>query len=266
MFKLNNDNSNIKSLSSIFKINRDDLNFNPRIRDEFVKQHLSNLPPTTKVLDISSGNKPYKHLFEHCIYKCHEFEGNKEIIDTFRGEKNKKMDHDFYSPIDNIPVPDNEFDILLCTEVFEHIPEPIKAMEEFVRICKPGGKILITAPFTSGIHQEPHHFYSGFSPFFYNYLKDKFSLKITEFKSQGDLFLLSHQFNSTIFGINHPTIMKNPSFKKIFNDIREFVMNYTINLSKSHKNKESHYNNPENMLKYEYFNQFTIGYCVIFEK
>lgn len=91
-------NSNITSLSSIFKINRDDLNFNPRIRDEFVKQHLSNLPPTTKVLDISSGNKPYKHLFEHCIYKSHEFEGNKEIIDTFRGEKIKRWIMIFIHP------------------------------------------------------------------------------------------------------------------------------------------------------------------------
>jgi len=240
--------------------------FNPELRDEFVKMHATNIPKNSKVLDVSSGTKPYKKYFEHCIYTCHEFEENVNIIDTFRGEQGEKQ-HDIYSPIDAIPMPDNEYDFIICTEVFEHIPEPIKAMGEFVRLCKPGGKILITAPFTSGIHQEPYHFYSGFSPFFYNYLKEKYNLDITAFKSQGDLFLLQNQEIQRCLQHVHPTIQSNSEFNTTYQKIRQFLYIYTLHMSKLVSNQLNQYNTPEKMTELlSNVNQFTLGYCVLFQK
>lgn len=240
--------------------------FNPQLRDEFVQNHAQSLPPNTKVLDVSSGAKPYQKYFSHCNYTCHEFAGNQNIVDTFRGESSKTV-HDIYSPIDSIPVPDNEFDFVLCTEVFEHIPEPIKAMEEFVRLCKPGGKILITAPFTSGIHQEPYHFYAGFSPFFYNYLKEKFHLNITAFKSQGNLFLLQNQEIQRCLVYTHPTIQQNSTLLNTYNQIKQFLHAYTLHMSKAVEHQLSFYDSPDKMTQsFHNINHFTIGYCVLFEK
>jgi hypothetical protein len=54
----------------------------------------------------------------------------------------------------------------------------IQAIKEMTRICKKGGQIIITAPFTSGLHQEPHHYYAGFSPHFYNYVAKKYDLTV----------------------------------------------------------------------------------------
>lgn len=241
-------------------------NFNPQLRDEFVHNHATNIPNGSKVLDVSSGAKPYKKFFKHCNYTSHEFDGNSNITDVFRKEKGEKQ-HDIYSPIDAIPMPDNEYDFIICTEVFEHIPEPIKAMEEFVRLCKPGGNILITAPFTSGIHQEPYHFYAGFSPFFYNYLKEKYDLDITAFKSQGDIFLLQNQEIQRCLQHVHPIIQKSNILQGAYNQIKKFLYNYTLHMSNLISNQLNQYNTPEKMTELlSNVNQFTIGYCVLFKK
>jgi ubiquinone/menaquinone biosynthesis C-methylase UbiE len=244
-------------------------NFNPGLRDDFIKEIASNMPPNSKILDVSSGNKPYMNLFSHCIYTSHEFSGNINILDGSRNEtdiKNKK--HDIYSDINNIPVESNSFDLVLCTEVFEHIPEPIRAMMELVRICKPSGRICITAPFTSGIHQEPYHFYSGFSPYFYNYLKRMYNLNIIAFKSQGDNFLLNHQEIGRCLQHRHTIISSNAELSKTYDSVINFLRLYTLYMSDSLKNELDKFNSPEKMLDLYggAINNFTIGYCVLFEK
>ena len=244
-----------------------DSNYNPKIRDDFIAEIAEELVKNSSVLDVSSGNKPYEQLFKHCNYTTHEFTENKKIIDGFRQEtsiENKK--HDIYSPIDNIPVPDNSFDLVICTEVFEHIPEPIKAMQELVRICKPNGKILITAPFTSGIHQEPFHFYSGFSPFFYNFLKEKFNLKILRFKSQGDMFLLNHQEIGRCLSCKPNAIIKNQNNLNVLYQCENIIKKYLLNLSSYYSESLNKTNTPENMMTLTTGNQFTIGYCVLYSK
>ncbi|MEZ4801948.1 MAG: methyltransferase domain-containing protein [Gelidibacter sp.] len=46
---------------------------------------------------------------------------------------------DVKADICNLPFKDNEFDIILCNHVLEHIPNDIKAMQELYRVMKPGG-------------------------------------------------------------------------------------------------------------------------------
>jgi len=45
-----------------------------------------------------------------------------------------------------IPFPENHFDIVLSSEVIEHTPEPLKAIEEFIRVCKNGGDVVVSCP------------------------------------------------------------------------------------------------------------------------
>ncbi len=74
---------------------------------------------------------------------------------------------DYVCDITQIPVEPATFDVVLCTEVLEHHPEPINVVAELARVLKPGGVLLLTAPLGSGIHQEPYHFYGGYTPFWY---------------------------------------------------------------------------------------------------
>lgn len=57
------------------------------------------------------------------------------------------------SGADRLPFADNSADVVLCSEVLEHLPEPLDrhALAELIRILKPGGKLLITVPSLEGL-------------------------------------------------------------------------------------------------------------------
>jgi SAM-dependent methyltransferase len=51
--------------------------------------------------------------------------------------------------------------------VLEHVPEPIRVVNELSRILRKGGRLWLTAPLGCGLHQEPHHYYGGYTPYWY---------------------------------------------------------------------------------------------------
>jgi len=140
--------------------------FNQYNRDLWIREQASKLQAGSLVLDVGAGAGPYRPLFEHCEYHAHDFA--KEP-----GTQGKYTKLDFVSDILNIPVSDESYDMVLCTEVLEHVPEPVKALFEFSRILKPHGKLIVTAPLGAHLHQQPYHFYGGFTPFWYEkFLKE----------------------------------------------------------------------------------------------
>lgn len=171
---------------------------NPKTRDTWVAEFAKSVPAGSRVLDVSAGARPYKHLWSHCDYFSHEFPGNLELVDSFRGEdavaENKKSleklqrTHDFLGEVHNTTAPSDSFDVVLLTEVLEHVPEPLLAIKELARVAKRGGQIVVTAPFTSGSHQQPYHFAAGYSPEFYRHAAKLSGLTVAEITSQGDFF------------------------------------------------------------------------------
>ena len=45
-----------------------------------------------------------------------------------------------------IPLSDGVGDLVVCTEVLEHVPDPMAFLAELVRVAKPGARLLITVP------------------------------------------------------------------------------------------------------------------------
>jgi SAM-dependent methyltransferase len=152
----------LRILKSAFA-NSDLLAFNLRNRDRWIGEQAAAVPAGSRVLDVGAGSAPYRALFAHCSYKTQDFAQLKD----------EQLRHGGYAPIDfvseakAIPVPDASFDVIICTEVLEHVPEPIAVVREFGRIVVPGGRLILTAPLGSGIHQEPYHFYGGYTPYWY---------------------------------------------------------------------------------------------------
>lgn len=137
--------------------------FNLIYRDRWVSTQAAQLPAGSRVLDMGAGSCPYRDLFAHCEYHAQDFA-------ALEGDQ---LRHGGYGKIDYvcdasaIPVADGNFDAILCTEMLEHVPDPLAVMRECARLLRPGGKLMLTAPLGSGIHQEPHHYYGGFTPYWY---------------------------------------------------------------------------------------------------
>ena len=87
-----------------------------------------------------------------------------------------------------IPLASGSCDAAYATESLEHAVEIDSAVAELCRILKPGGRMFITAPLGSGLHQEPYHFYGGYTPHWYRHFCNLFSLDIVEISPNGGFF------------------------------------------------------------------------------
>jgi ubiquinone/menaquinone biosynthesis C-methylase UbiE len=95
---------------------------------------------------------------------------------------------DIVSDITAIPEPDESFDAILCTEVLEHVPDPVEALRELARLLKKGGYIILTAPFCSASHFSPFHFSSGFNRYWYQFHLKELGFEIIEIVANGNFF------------------------------------------------------------------------------
>jgi ubiquinone/menaquinone biosynthesis C-methylase UbiE len=100
---------------------------------------------------------------------------------------------DLVCDITDIPEPDASFDAILCSEVFEHLPDPLAALNEFARLLRPGGKLILTAPFASLVHFSPYHYVSGFSRYWYEYHLPRRGFEIKKLSANGDWFGYTRQ-------------------------------------------------------------------------
>jgi SAM-dependent methyltransferase len=62
----------------------------------------------------------------------------------------------FASALQSIPIASHTFDLVLCTEVLEHVQEHEQALSELARVITPGGWLVITVPTPPAIPDRAH--------------------------------------------------------------------------------------------------------------
>ena len=95
---------------------------------------------------------------------------------------------DIVSDITQIPEPDQSYDAVMCVEVLEHIPNPEKAIQEFSRLLKKNGILILTVPVCSLTHYAPYYFYNGFSKYYFEKYLPLHGFKIEELSYNGNFF------------------------------------------------------------------------------
>ncbi|MBD2345477.1 class I SAM-dependent methyltransferase [Anabaena subtropica] len=135
--------------------------------EKFVREAAESLPSTAIILDAGAGNCPYKPLFSHVQYESADF----CQFDSEYGEI------DYVCDLTSIPVENNKYDLVICNQVIEHIPEPEATLKELYRVLKPNGQLWLSAPFFYEEHGIPYDFYR-YTQFGHKYLFEKIGFEI----------------------------------------------------------------------------------------
>jgi SAM-dependent methyltransferase len=163
---------------------------NEPTRTAWLARVLGELPPHSRLLDAGAGERQYERFCPHLRYVAQDFAGYDGQGDG-SGLQTGKWDQtrlDIVSDITAIPEPNESFVAILCSEVFEHLPNPLPAIKEFSRLLRPGGVLILTAPFCSLTHFAPLHFSTGFSRYFYETHLPAHGFRITELTPNGNFF------------------------------------------------------------------------------
>lgn len=177
-------------------------------RDLWVINKLRTLKKDLKILDAGCGSQRYKKYCSHLQYYSQDFGKytndlkrtlSKSTVGGYGSYEYGMLD--YIGDIWDISEKSNTFDYILCTEVFEHIPYPEKALKELSRLLKVNGCLILTLPSTSLRHMDPFYFYSGFSDRWLEHFCKKFNLKIIELSSDGDYYsFLRYELYRTMRG------------------------------------------------------------------
>jgi hypothetical protein len=100
------------------------------------------------VLDVGCGEQPFRRLIESS--------GRRYVgMDVVQ---NHTRTVDVLSTLENAPIPDRAYQIVLCTEVLEHVADIDAAFAGLRRSIAAGGAVVLTVPFIFPLHMEPYDF------------------------------------------------------------------------------------------------------------
>jgi len=97
-----------------------------------------------RVLDIGCGQKPYYPYFAANV---------DEYVGVDLDEDNPMAD--LHAPVEDLPVEDGSFEVVLCTQVLEHAGDPDQAVSELFRVTAPGGRVLVSTHGVQVYHPSP---------------------------------------------------------------------------------------------------------------
>ncbi|MBI5215711.1 MAG: methyltransferase domain-containing protein [Ignavibacteriae bacterium] len=165
-------------------IRRKEYNYRIDCPDYFVLKHLQRylfftieeyVKSGMVVCDIGCGEQPLRNMIEK---KGATYIG----VDV---SQNSTDSVQVLASITDIPLPENSFDIIFCTEVLEHVSDTYKAFSELSRILRPSGKLIITTPFAYPLHEEPYD-YQRLTPYQITLCAKENKFHVFEIKTSGN--------------------------------------------------------------------------------
>ena len=105
--------------------------------------HELNCPPQGRVLDYGCADIPYRRFFPPSVdYIAADIPGNPDATLMI-------------NPDGTVPVPDDHVDVVLSTQVLEHVKDPALYLAECHRMLRPGGRLLLSTHGFMVYHPDP---------------------------------------------------------------------------------------------------------------
>jgi SAM-dependent methyltransferase len=119
--------------------------------EQFLQATAKQVASSDRLLDAGAGQGNYRKYFAHSRY---------ESTDITAGFSMPGQRHSYLSELHHMPVRDGAYDIVINTQVLEHVEFPQQVVNELFRVLKPGGRLFLTTPQSWGIHMAPYHFFN----------------------------------------------------------------------------------------------------------
>ncbi len=139
-----------------------------------------------RCLDFGCGTKPYEQLFSTTEYIGVEIKSEVEKPDIV------------YYDGKTLPFRNDYFDCIICSQVFEHIPNLDEIVSEFYRVLKPGGYVLFTVPFAYPEHLIPFDF-RRFTSYGTKMLVEEKGFQIIKYQKSGNAIETITQMKNVYF-------------------------------------------------------------------
>ncbi|MCC6665820.1 MAG: class I SAM-dependent methyltransferase [Polyangiaceae bacterium] len=147
-----------------------------------------------RLIDVGCGEKPYLELFAPYVDEHVGVEYGTAFDRTHAAQRARKPDV-YYDGV-TLPFPDASFDSAINIDVLEHTESPATVVSEIARVLKSGGVLIMTAPFSFRIHEEPHDYFR-FSPHGLRLLCERAGFEVERLTPYGSLpSLIAHKINS----------------------------------------------------------------------
>ena len=117
---------------------------------EFLRGEFASIKTNQHVLTIGAGGEVYSLLEEHS--RRHKFSVTSFDID-------QKYQPDILGDICTFDFGDQTYDVIVLSEVLEHVHSPHLAIRNIHGLLKHGGRLILTAPFIFPIHERPHDYF-----------------------------------------------------------------------------------------------------------
>jgi len=155
----------------------------PWHRDYFAVKHVgvflndrlrAHVRAGSRVLDVGCGEQPLREAVEA--------RGGRYVpVDLARGSGLPQVVGSALA----LPVRSAAFEVVLCSEVLEHVADAGVALAELARAVCPGGCILVTVPFLYPLHEEPLDF-ARLTPHYVALAAIRLGLQVEEVSKTGD--------------------------------------------------------------------------------
>ena len=144
-----------------------------------------------RMLDVGVGERPYGELFSRHVDRYYGLEYPPVVFGNLNPDLWDYI-HVVHGIIDvfgdgqELPVATASCDTVLSLEVLEHVPFPERCVAEMARVLRPGGRLLLTVPFTAPLHQLPYDF-RRFTPRGLEELLARHGLEAEEIRPRGNV-------------------------------------------------------------------------------
>jgi SAM-dependent methyltransferase len=107
----------------------------------------ADLPPGGRVLDYGCADAPYRGEFPNGVtYVGADLPGNRWADVELRSNG-------------TVPLPEGSIDLVLSTQVLEHVEDPVTYLSESFRVLRPGGTLALSTHGVMYYHRDPEDYW-----------------------------------------------------------------------------------------------------------